>query len=285
MNFITVFKFAALSLLLGRVWLYLVWSAPLRTLLWSETYLEGFITGVLGLNWNDYVTDPKVDIAINLVIQGFGLFFLITFVATLFFKPSFTKGAKILLWAGGLMFFLILLRFAEKFFYIGMLIEHAIQIGAPVVFYLLIKNPEVGKKFILFVKVLIAFTFIGHALFAIGFHPVPGNFIDMIISILGVSEDNAVRLLLVAGTIDIVASVLLFIKGTEKYALFFMIFWGTATALARIFANFNIDLAYASGMQWIPETIYRFPHALIPLGLYLLLRDRAKDKSLEAQGT
>ena len=117
-------------------------------------------------------------------------------------------------------------------------------------------------------------TFVGHALFAIGFHPVPGNFIDMLISILGVSEDTAVELLLLAGCIDITASVLLFVKETERYALFFMIFWGAATAFARIFANFNIDLAYASGLQWIPETIYRFPHSLIPLGLYLYLREQ-----------
>lgn len=274
MNSLSVFKFATLSLFLGRAWLYLFWSAPLRTLLWSETFFQGFITGILGLNWNDYVTDPKIDSFINLVIQGFGIFFSFLFLLTLFLKPTFSKGAKLLFWGAALMLFLVLLRFAEKFFYIGMLVEHGIQIGAPIIFYLMLKTPKQPERFILFVKVLIAMTFVGHGLFAIGFHPVPGNFIDMMISILGITEDTAVELLLVAGCIDIVASIFLFFKATERYALFFMIFWGAATAFARIVANFNVDLALASGLQWIPETIYRFPHSLIPLGLYLYLRER-----------
>ena len=276
MNSFNIFKIAALSLFLGRGWLYLFWSAPLRTILWSETFFQGFITGVLGLNWNEYVTDPAIDTAINRVIQGFGAFFILVFFITLFIKPENKKTAKFLLAGSLLMFLLVFLRFVEKFFYIGMLIEHAIQVGTPLVFYFLLRKKLSAKKFILFIKIIIAMTFVGHALFAVGFHPVPGNFIDMIISILGVSEGTAVELLLVAGSIDIVASILLFVKETERYALFFMVFWGSATAFARMVANFNVDLALASGLQWLPETITRFPHALIPLGLYFYLNERRK---------
>ena len=279
MNSFSIFKIAALSLFLGRGWLYLSGGAPLRTLLWSETFFQGFVTGVLGLNWHEYATNPRVDAAINYLIQSFGVFFIVLFVVTIFIKVQHQKLAKLYYLATGLMFVIILLRFAEKFFYIGMLIEHAIQIFTPLVFYFVLRGVIKPKTFILFTKTIIALTFVGHALFAVGFHPVPGNFIDMIISILGVEERIAVELLLVAGSIDIVASILLFVKDTERYALFFMIFWGMATALARVVANFNVDLALASGLQWIPETITRFPHALIPLGLYLYLYGRSKQET------
>lgn len=284
MNSLLIFRLAVLSLFLGRGWLYLFWSAPLRTFLWSETYLKDFVEGTLGIEWNTYVTSPAVDIAINLFIQGIGVSFIILFALSFYLKPKHKQLSKTLIFGAVIMFLLVFLKFADKFFYIGMLIEHAIQVGTPVIFYLALRGTMSRAKFLIFAKSLIALTFVGHALFAVGFHPVPGNFIDMIISILGVSEDTAIELLLVAGSIDIVASIFLFFRETEKYALFFMIFWGTATAFARILANFNMDLAVASGLQWIPETITRFPHALIPLGLYYYLKQNiSKEKNRPAQ--
>lgn len=271
---------AALSLFLGRGWLYIFWSAPLRTFLWSETYLKSFVEGTLGVAWSDYVTSPVVDRSINLFTQGIGFFFLILFVLSFFLKKEHKRISKLLLVGSVVMFLLILLSFAEKFFYIGMLIEHGIQVGTPLILYLALRGIVNPKRFILLAKVMIALTFVGHAMFAVGLHPVPGSFIDMIISILGVNEDTAVELLVIAGCIDITASILLFVKETEKYAIYFMIFWGSATALARVFANFNLDLAFASGMQWLPEMITRFPHGLIPLALYFYVREQSLKETL-----
>jgi hypothetical protein len=36
------------------------------------------------------------------------------------------------------------------------------------------------------------------------------------------------------------------------------------TAVARIYTNFYIDFWWESILQWMPHTLYRMPHFLIP---------------------
>ena len=119
------------------------------------------------------------------------------------------------------------------------------------------------------VKALIATTFVAHGLYALGFYPVPGNFVDMTIFTLGVSETVARQLLFAAGVLDILAAVALFWPPTQSVACWYMIAWGLATALARVLAAFSPEAIGASLHQTLYLTIYRLPHGLLPLALLL----------------
>ena len=233
-------------------------------------------------SWQEYVSSPKVDSGINFIVMSCGLFFFILSIFSLILKKENIHLSKLLPLGAFCLFLMIVAQFVAKFFYIGVLLEHGIQIGAPIFLYFLIQSKLREKSFILLTKALIAATFIGHALFAIGFHPVPGHFIDMVVSILGVQEGAALRLLMIAGSLDILASFFLFFKKTEKYSLYFMVFWGGATALARMFAHVRFDFLIDSSHQWLFETIYRLPHALVPLALLFYMKEFYEGDALNA---
>ena len=283
MTSLRIFQVATITLFTGRGWKYLLWDAPFRSILWSEDILKSFLESYTQFSWQEYVSSSFVDSSINLVVLSIGIIFLLLACLSSFLKPSFKKGSKLLFVGAFLLLTLVLIQFISRFFYLGIIIEHAVQIGTPLIFYCALHKSLKINHFVNMIKIFLGLTFVGHALFAIGFHPVPGSFIDMVISILGVEEAIALKLLIVAGTLDILASLLLFSKKTEKYALYFMIFWGSFTSLARIFAHMSFDLFFDSANQWFLETLYRLPHALIPLGLILLLIEKKKASQISSE--
>ena len=123
---------------------------------------------------------------------------------------------------------------------------------------------------ILFLKIAIALTFTCHGLYAAGYYPRPGQFVDMTINILHTSEKNAILFLNIAGLLDFAISILIFIPKFSRMALIYAVVWGGLTALARLVANFYWEnLEHTFGF-WFWEMLYRAPHALIPLlTLYL----------------
>ena len=63
------------------------------------------------------------------------------------------------------------------------------------------------KKLIL----LIAAVFIAHGLYAVGYYPIPGYFLGMVIDILGLTEQGARNFLLIAGILDFIGAFLIFL--------------------------------------------------------------------------
>ena len=92
-------------------------------------------------------------------------------------------------------------------------------------------------------------------------------------NILGFSE-NGIRLFLkIAGILDFIIAVGLFVpfQKVQKAVLGYAVFWGVVTTFARIFGNFYSDYALSSLHQWGFEALFRFPHFLIPLTLLIYL--------------
>jgi len=87
-------------------------------------------------------------------------------------------------------------------------------------------------------------------------------------------DSDARNLLKIAGVIDFVAAVSLFLPYVYKPALIYCIVWGFATALARIVVNYDAQFPIDTLHQWLHETIYRLPHGGIPLVLFILLKNR-----------
>lgn len=262
---------STLCLLIGRAWQHLFWDAPFRSLLWDQSLLEHIIVPSFYKDWNTYVTSLEVDAWINRIILLFGLIYLVAVLFLLTYKKTkrFTK--LFLIISGIALIILNLLFWKERFYQIGQLIEYASQVSSPFLLGYVLYNPDKRRALIWPIKICVMLTFLGHGLYAIGFHPQPGHFIDMFINVFGVSEETSKTLLLCAGVLDFIAVFLLLIPRMRKWALAYIILWAVLTSFARIVAHFNLDFIFASLHQWVFEVMVRIPHFGLPL--YLLYID------------
>ncbi|MGB3464661.1 MAG: hypothetical protein WBA74_05315 [Cyclobacteriaceae bacterium] len=271
-NLDNLLKISCFLLFLGRAWQFLFWDAPLRALLWDEDLMEKIVVNVFNVTWYDYVTNEKADMIIQGAIQTTGLFYLCMAIVSLFIHSNFRFGKALLGISSLSLLFLAFLYCKEKFYHHGQFFEYAIQFSLPV-FLLIITyyRKQVAKaNFILFIKIAVALTFVSHGLYAIGFYPRPGIFIDMTINSLGVTEPVAHQILLIAGILDFIAAIGLFLNRIAKPFIIYCIVWGLLTAVARTWANIQIDfpdLAILS--QYLPQTLYRLPHGLLPVALLI----------------
>ncbi|MEZ5059003.1 MAG: hypothetical protein R2879_18370 [Saprospiraceae bacterium] len=267
-NIKLIFKISAFSVFAGRAWQHIFWDAPLRTVLWEEKWMKPIVEGWFGMPWGDYVSSPVVDANIQHTIQGMGVFYALLAIAVLFYKGQ-SRIHEILFYIGsGLLFLLGICYLKVAFFSLGQLLEYTLQFTAPIFLIWSFKSTFNSNYFLNAVKVAIALTFTCHGLYAIGYYPVPGKFVQMVISILGVSDSTAFTFLKTAAILDLIVAVGIFIPGKAQiYPLMYAVFWGFATSIARVWANFYPEMWMESISHWLPETVFRFPHFLGPLAI------------------
>lgn len=266
----TLLRIATVLLFAGRAWQHLFWDAPFRALFWDQQIMEGIVMLLRGGTWQEYAVSENMDLYIRWVIKGFGFFYGMMAVLTVFVTGRIKKVAWLYVLSSVFLAFLALLYAKEKFHHVGQFLEYAIQFLLPVLFIYSIKGRIQLPKLNLLLKIAIALTFSAHGLYAIGFYPQPGVFVDMVINIFHMSEAHAKLFLIIAGVLDFLVAVLVFIPRISKYALFYAVLWGGLTALARTWANFYWSFPLESLHQHLYETIYRTPHMLVPLAaLYI----------------
>ncbi len=281
---ILLLKITCFCVFLGRAWLHINWDAPYRAFFWDEDLLHNFIERFTDMSWQEYVTSPDMDRFIQNSIKATGFFYLLAAIASLAIKPEenfasnkprriFNKLLGVVLLVGMLCLMgLAYLYCKEKFYHVGQFFEYACQFLSPLFLWLLIFNKIDLSRLILPVKIAIALTFTCHGLYAIGYYPRPGPFVDMTLNILPIEEPTAHLFLKVAGVLDFVISAMLFIPRLARPALLYAILWGSLTALARVVANFYWhDLGHTFG-YWFWEMLYRVSHASLPLLVWLYLR-------------
>lgn len=263
-----IVQIATIAVFLGRAWQHWFWEAPYRTLLWDENWMRPLIEGLFGTSWETYVTTS--DATIQKFIKSISGFYLICALAAIFIK-RWKKVAVIALTIGGCsLIFLAALYCKEKFFHLGQFLEYTLQWSSPFFLIWLFKSQEISPKMIFAMKVAVALTFICHGLYAIGYYPRPVGFMEMTMNILPLTNAEAVIFLKIAGVLDFIASVLIFLPGRIGIgAIGYCLFWGFSTTIARIWAHFYPDFLQNLFMQWIHESVFRFPHFLIPAAILL----------------
>ncbi len=178
-----------------------------------------------------------------------------------------------LLAAGSAVLFALALDvFIHKNYQVHNLIEHALQYAMPLLFALWYFKRVPVHVLQLIMAVLIALTFAGHGLYALGLELGSTNFIPMTTSILGVDGKGAETFLLIAGILDFVVVFGLFLPGLRHRVVLWAIAWGLITAFARVY-YFGVQ---ANGdPQWLQafsEMGYRLCHGLVPLAFLFSLR-------------
>jgi len=199
------------------------------------------------------------------------LLFVVLAVLVYFLNNQNFKFFKIPIAIGGFWQILLALLFTkESFFQIGQFFEYTLQITLPFLLLYAFSTDFRLNRFIVFVKLAIGFTFFAHGLYALGFYPVPGNFIDMTIAVLHTNETNARLFLLVVGILDILILPLLFVKSISKYVLIYTFFWGFLTAFARIIAHFDSNFVSQIMHQYSFEFVVRASNFIVPLLVFFI---------------
>ena len=268
-----ILRISVFSVFLGRAWQHLFWNAPYRTLFWDEELLQPLIENIFNISWSKYVTAASTDLWIQNCVFYTGVLYLLGAISVLFYENYKSKVMKYIILFGGVN--LVLLSFLlmkEKFYQFAQFFEHSIQFSLPFIFVYTFSERFRIKNLVFFVKILIAIVFVSHGLYAIGYYTVPGNFVDMVMGILPVSELFAKTFLSIAGFLDFLMAVYIFIPKTSRIALWYAFIWGTLTALARVVSNFQFDFPWQSIHQEMYETIYRFAHGLLPMFLLIVHR-------------
>ena len=157
-----------------------------------------------------------------------------------------------------------------------MAIEHALQVITPISLLLYRSKSITNSRWIGFVLIASAMTFLGHGLYAMGFHPVPLSFQVMTMKLLFASQETALLFLSVVGWLDILVAVTVFIPKLRTVSLLYLVAWGGLTALARIASHVGLEQPYFGFDPWLAETLVRTPHWLLPL-LTLFLWKRLRE--------
>lgn len=249
-----IFQLIVSLLLLSRGWLTWRWESPIAEVLKDEN------RGA----WITYVVD---------------LLGILLMVSALIPWFAGVRRSRWLCWflipATLVLVFDTIARWLSKDMQIAMLIEHSLQVVAPValLIYLGGKSLRSPRRELIVRQILMiaaALTFVGHGLYAMGYYPVPRNFLTMTTGILPISEEASLVFLEIFGWLDFGVALLLIFPKTRFYGLGYMFCWGGVTALARIWAYCDKALPYYGLDPWLAETLVRTPHWAIPFWLLWL---------------
>ncbi|MCF8243707.1 MAG: hypothetical protein K9J37_04840 [Saprospiraceae bacterium] len=262
-------KIAAASVFAGRAYQHIFWDAPYRELLWDDQLMKPVIEALTPWNWHEFVTNLAVDEAVQHWMLGIGTFYAFCAVAC-FFYEKMPKWVRWPIWLGVAgQVVLALLYMKEYFLHVGQFFEYALQFCAPAFLIVYFRREIFSPRLIFAMKLATALTFICHGLYAVGYYPRPGVFMSMTMKILGCSETLAGDILTVAGWMDFVVAIGIFLPiKWSRWFLLYAVVWGLLTSFARIFGNFYWDFPLQSLHEWAFQTVYRLPHGLIPLVLF-----------------
>ncbi|MFN6944771.1 MAG: hypothetical protein ACK4ND_07465 [Cytophagaceae bacterium] len=279
---INILKLICLCVFAGRAWEHIRWDPPFRGLLLDQSLMEPIIATLTGLTWFEYSTSPQVDNFIQNIIFSFGCLYLVCAVASIIFSktPLWAFNiSKTLLLIGSLgLAFLAFLYCKDQFFQIGHFFEYSCQFGAPLLLLYTFHYHLNKDRLVFYMKCAVSLTFFCHGLYAIGFYPIPGNWVDMLIVSLGVTEETAYEMLRIAGVLDIWISFAIFMPGLARPALIYGIFWGLLTSFSSIYVKIYDGEVLQSLQQYSHEVLYRIPHFGLPV-LILVLLGRANSTS------
>jgi len=168
------------------------------------------------------------------------------------------------------MLFLLIafLKFVDSGYQIAQFVELTLQVTLPALlaFALLERNKD---RLYAFFRLAIALTFLGHGWYALGLiYGQPPHFIEMVVNslgFLGMTPELAPYFLLLAGILDMIVVIGMFIPSWTKISAGYASIWGFLTSAARIAAYVRLGSEFWSLLaRYLPEFLIRFPHFTIP---------------------
>ena len=282
-NIIILLRVSAAAIFISQAWECLRWHTKINNVLLDPQRFGRILEWFYGTSRQEIYTSKMAEGAIVAADNLMGVLCLGAAVATVFISSKFRFWKWFIYLGTGVLCLICLAEFYDKNFRIGQLLEYSARLSAPL-FLVTSTRIHNSNHFILFMKIAIGITFIGHGLFAVGYYPQPGHFVDMMIKGFRMQEELAKFLLIGFGVLDFLFAIAIFIPSITKPALFYGIAWGFATALARITTNFHFEFFENSLEQYLHEFMIRTPHFVLPL--VLLISGKKVDTTLfQSRGT
>lgn len=268
-------------------------------------YLAGFLTfigyALMHITWRGFhIWKIYPTSAIKLIFRKFGIpleiifssgqptkgytTFLVVIGAILLFSGLLAVGRiffKSIRWLNVLFLLSAIILIADVYssfidskLHYNVPFEYGIRVSIPFLcFWIATYYNEAKEKLLInILSIAIAITFLAHGLYALNILPIPQNFLLMTSNILKSSRTVTLTFLYIAGILDVLLFIGIFIKPIRKYFIYYAIIWGFLTALARLVAYFNTFDFNNYITLWLPEFLMRSGHFLIPLSLLLLVK-------------
>lgn len=263
-------KITVIALLLGRGYQHLFFELPYRAFFLDYQLFGWMIEGILGLNWADYTNSLKTDLNLKAFSKTLGIILWISAASAWFLPKKWPQPLLVL--SSAIIAFAAICYFLDKGYQIGQGIEYTAQVVSPILLIGFANQLE-NRKLLFAIKVAIALTFLGHGLYAIGYYPVPGHFVQMVVVHINGTNAEAIWLLKIAGILDMVVVVGIFLPRVAMLALIYAFIWGLLTTFARLTSNIYFDhLFWITAHQSLFEFLIRWPHFMLPLIAILLER-------------
>jgi hypothetical protein len=144
-------------------------------------------------------------------------------------------------------------------------VEHALQYATPALAGLYLLYGKTSALVNCTARVLIALTFIGHGVYAIGVDISSTNFVPMVTSILNTDVQTAQQLLTIAAVLDFVFAASMLTGIGLRVMIWYGVGWGLLTALARWYYFGVLGLENGTIFKAMVETGFRMCHGLVPL--------------------
>lgn len=267
---VAVLRCSAFLCFAGWTWVHLYWEAPYGVLLWQDATFQ--VAEWLGIGWDEFVGTGANDGWLQTWLGRIGWLYLLCAVVTLTVGRRTWFQMIVILGGGGLLLVLSYAKYVSAQRQLPMFVEHGGQMLTPV---LLVSALALGARHRVTLSLAIiglVTTFAGHGSYALNWWPTPATFYGMTCVILGVEYETAETMLRVAGVLDLVVCVGIFLPLLRRSCAFYAIVWGSFTAVARPVAGMSWSLNHWGADQTLHETVLRAPHFLIPLYLFLLWR-------------
>ncbi len=267
-SLVSLLRMTAFFLFLGRAWQHFLGKTPYDTLYRSDKYLGKVVDWLLG----DKNAPIAADVLYN-INTFFGVLLLLAACSVLLInkRKSYFKICIKIGWC--ILFLTAFGYYVDKFRVAGQFFEYSAQLVVPYLLLLAVKY-KMKKKFLFWAKFAIALTFVCHGLYAVGYYPVPGNFMNMMINSFGMTNDQAQLWLFIIGIADFIFAVGVFLpKGIWRYFMYYGLVWGFLTAFARLWVNIDASFLDATISQYTFEFLVRMPHFIVPLILLKYRRD------------
>jgi hypothetical protein len=267
----SILKFTSVSILLGWGLRHLFWDIPYRAFFWNHLLFSWFVEDTMGWNWSAYVTSSATDNFIIALTRVLGVLLIACAVSILYVDRTKATWPKWALYIGSAVVALVaVVSYIDKGFQMAMPLEFAAQIGAPIFLARLHYGNVSMARQLVWLKAAIAVTFVAHGMYAIGYLPQPGHFVDMVINVFHVNESTARIFLKVIGAIDISLGITLFLPRLQTLSLYYAAAWGFMTMLARPL-SYMADADASTMAYWASEALYRVPHGGLPLLALLVI--------------
>lgn len=255
----------------GWAWVHLYWEGPYGILLWRDatyTLAEQF-----GISWDEFVGSGANDGLIQVWMTRIGWIYLLGAILSLSVRQRSWLQMAVLIVGSGLLAVLSYAKYLGSQQQLPMLVEHGGQILSPAILVLALTAGIRHRMTVSAAQVAVVMVFAGHGLYALGYHwPTPANFFGMTSIILHVESETARVFLRVAGALDLLVCIGLFIPFLRRASAGYAAVWGLLTALARPVAGMSTDLNYWAADQFVHEAVLRTPHFMIPLYLLFVWR-------------